>query len=81
MLNIYVQQFSNLLRETCYNNVEVLSAGFSGYDAQFQFKNIKKNEALMKKIEPNLIIIEYVTNCLKFRNENFLYNKIFNYND
>lgn len=86
--HIWWQQFRHLLKESGYNNVEVYAAGITGYSTKQQLELILKNKEIMKKVDPDLIVIGYVTNDPEFRDENnnllvkFLESeRIFNYLD
>ena len=68
--HMWWQQFKHLLKEKGYGDVEVIAAGFGGYSTKKQFENIIKNEKIIKKINPDLIIIGFVNNDPEFRDEN-----------
>lgn len=45
-----------------YNNINVYAAGKWGYNTKMELDNILNNDKLIKKIDPDLIIIGYVHN-------------------
>lgn len=69
--HLWWQQFKHLLKEEGYNSVEVFAAGLCGYSTQQELEYILKDEELMQKVNPDLIIIGYVINDPEFRYEKY----------
>ncbi|MCI9434387.1 MAG: SGNH/GDSL hydrolase family protein [Bacilli bacterium] len=80
--HIWWQQFRQKLKESGYNNVEIVAAGVGGYSTQQEFEDVIKNEELMNLVDPDLIVIGFVNNDPEFRNENYeTYYKVINSGD
>jgi len=60
--HIWWQQLRNIILYNGYENVEVVAAGINGLNTEMEFKEILKNENIMKELDPDIVIIGYVDN-------------------
>lgn len=69
--HIWWQQLRQKLKQSGYNEVEVIAVGCGGYSTQLEFEDIIKNTELISTINPDLIIFGYVENDPEFKDENY----------
>lgn len=76
------KQLQKKIKEEGYQNVSVYGAGTWGLNTQDELDMIINNEAIMKNIDPDLVIFSYVSNDAdpKDENGNQIYPDTYNWN-
>ncbi len=73
--NLWWRQLEYILKKNGYENVEVIAAGMNGFSIVDETEKIILNEEYMKKIEPDLVIIGFVSNDWEINDEKDEYYK------
>ena len=60
--NLWWRQLEYILKKNGYENVEVIAAGMNGFSIVDETEKIILDEEYMKKIDPDLVIIGFVSN-------------------
>lgn len=79
--NVWWKLLYQKLKENGYNDIEIFAAGCWGYSTEDEYNNILSNEKLIKKVNPDLIIITWVTNDMDIKDKNgtVAYKEIWDY--
>lgn len=67
---IWWKQLNQKIKKEGYKNINVYGAGTWGFNTYDELNKILKNKYIMDKIDPDLIIISYVSNDAEQKDEN-----------
>lgn len=79
--NLWWKLLYQKLKQNGYNDIEIFASAYWGYSTQDEYNNILSNEKLIKKVNPDLIIITWINNDLDIKDENgnYIYKDTWDY--